>query len=142
MAESQFLKQVGEDVIRIGGAVKRGIIEKRELQDDEAIRVSIRSSKCLGSIELFTLRHLKPADYQLMLVAIPRNKEVPLSEKKGEDGGWIHTEGSLAAQKMAIFAAADWDRYKAIAKRIAGIPGWKDHPDLNELPDWPGEYIV
>ena len=82
MAESQFLKQVEEDVIRIGGAVKIGIIEKRELQDDEEIRVSIRSSKCLGSIELFTLRHLKPADYQLMLVAIPRNKEVSLSEKK------------------------------------------------------------
>ena len=60
----------------------------------------------------------------------------------GEDGAYIHTEGSLAAQKMAIFAAADWAKYKAIAKRIAGIPGWKDHPDLKELPDWPAEYIV
>ena len=82
MTESQFLKQVEEDVIRIGGAVKRGIIEKRELQDDEEIRVSIRSSKCLGSIELFTLRHLKPADYQLILIAVPRNKEVSLYQRK------------------------------------------------------------
>jgi len=60
----------------------------------------------------------------------------------GEDGAYIHTEGSLAAQKMAIFAAADWAKYKAIAKRIAGIPGWKDNSDLKELPDWPAEYIV
>jgi len=82
MAESQFLKQMEGDVIRMGGAVKRGVIEKRELQDDEEIRVSIRSSKCLGSIELFTLRNLKPADYQLMLVAIPRNKEVSLYQGK------------------------------------------------------------
>ena len=82
MAESQFLKKMEGDVIRMGGAVKRGVIEKRELQNDEEIRVSIRSSKCLGSIELFTLRNLKPADYQLMLVAVPRNKEVSLYQRK------------------------------------------------------------
>jgi len=52
----------------------------------------------------------------------------------GGDGAYIHTEGSLAAQKMAMFAAAKWDRYKAIAKRMAGIPGWEEHPDLKELP--------
>jgi hypothetical protein len=90
MAESQFLEKMEGDVIRMGGAVKRGLIEKRELQNDEEIRVSIRSSKCLGSIELFTLRHLKPADYQLMLVAIPRNKDMSLYQGKyrrqeGED---------------------------------------------------------
>jgi len=82
MAESQFLEKMEGDVIRMGGAVKRGVIEKRELQNDEEIRVSIRSSKCLGSIELFTLRNLKPADYQLMLVAVPRNKEVSLYQRK------------------------------------------------------------
>jgi len=60
----------------------------------------------------------------------------------GGDGAYIHTEGSLAAQKMAMFAAADWDRYKAVAKRIAGIPGWKEHPDLKDLPDWPPEMIA
>jgi hypothetical protein len=26
---------------------------------------------------------------------------------------------------------ADWERYKAIAKRIAGIPGWKVGGDTN-----------
>ena len=60
----------------------------------------------------------------------------------GHDGAYIHTEGSLAAQKMAIYAVADWARYKAIAKRIAGIPGWKDNPALKELPDWPPKYII
>jgi 4-hydroxybutyryl-CoA dehydratase/vinylacetyl-CoA-Delta-isomerase len=60
----------------------------------------------------------------------------------GHDGAFIHTEGSLAAQKMAIYAAADWDRYKAIAKRTAGIPGWKENSDLKELPDWPPELVI
>jgi len=60
----------------------------------------------------------------------------------GHDGAFIHTEGSLAAQKMAMYAAADWDKWKAIAKRIAGIPGWNEHPSLKDLPDWPAEYII
>ena len=60
----------------------------------------------------------------------------------GHDGAFIHTEGSLAAQKMAIYSAANWDRYKAIAKRTAGIPGWKEESDLKELPDWPPETII
>jgi 4-hydroxybutyryl-CoA dehydratase/vinylacetyl-CoA-Delta-isomerase len=60
----------------------------------------------------------------------------------GHDATVIHAEGSLAAQKMMMYAAAPWDRYKAIAKRIAGIPGWKDHEDLKDLPDWPGDYVV
>jgi hypothetical protein len=41
----------------------------------EEIRVSMRSAHYLGSIELFTLRHLKPDDYHLILLAIPRKKE-------------------------------------------------------------------
>jgi 4-hydroxybutyryl-CoA dehydratase/vinylacetyl-CoA-Delta-isomerase len=60
----------------------------------------------------------------------------------GHDATTIHAEGSLAAQRMMMYSAAPWDRYKAIAKRIAGIPGWKDHEDLKGLPDWPGEYVV
>ncbi|HUV44295.1 MAG TPA: 4-hydroxyphenylacetate 3-hydroxylase N-terminal domain-containing protein [Dehalococcoidales bacterium] len=54
----------------------------------------------------------------------------------------IHGEGSLAAQKMAIYAAADWDRYKAIAKRTGGIPGWENHPDLKGLPPLPPETTI
>jgi len=64
------------DVIRMGGRVKAGIIAKTELEGDEEIRVSIRSSK-YPSIEVFTLRNVEPADYRLVLVAIPRNKGVP-----------------------------------------------------------------
>jgi len=40
----------------------------------------------------------------------------------------IHAEGSLAAQKMMFYANADWDMYKATAKRIANIPGWEKEP--------------
>jgi 4-hydroxybutyryl-CoA dehydratase/vinylacetyl-CoA-Delta-isomerase len=60
----------------------------------------------------------------------------------GMDGAWIHTEGSLAAQKMAMFAAADWKKYKAIVKRMAQIPGWREHEDLKDLPDWPSDWII
>ena len=60
----------------------------------------------------------------------------------GQDNIFIHGEGSLAAQKMSMYASADWKKYKAIAKRIAGIPGWEEHPDLKDLPDWPGEFIM
>jgi len=60
----------------------------------------------------------------------------------GHDGAFIHTEGSLAAQKMAMYAAAPWEKYKAIAKRIAQIPGWKEHPDMKELPDWPSQHVI
>ncbi|TET86609.1 MAG: hypothetical protein E3J34_03565 [Dehalococcoidia bacterium] len=71
--ESQkLLEQIESEAIRLGGAVKRGMIEKRELQEAEEIRVSIRPPKFLGSTELFTLRNLEPADYHLILVAIPR----------------------------------------------------------------------
>ena len=52
----------------------------------------------------------------------------------GHDGAFIHTEGSLAAQKMAMYAGSDWERYKALAKRVARIPGWKEHPALADLP--------
>ena len=81
------------EVIRRGGRVKAGIIAQRELQADyekgilnltdeqvknihwdAEIRVSLRSSR-FPSIELFTLRNVKPADYQLVLVAIPRQKD-------------------------------------------------------------------
>ena len=81
------------EVIRTGGRVKAGIIEKRELQNeydrgifrrsdaqmntaqrDTEIRVSLRSSR-FPSVELFTLRDLEPADYLLVLVAIPRNRD-------------------------------------------------------------------
>jgi aromatic ring hydroxylase len=60
----------------------------------------------------------------------------------GMDGAYIHTEGSLAAQKMAIYASADWEKYKAIAKRAANIPGWEKHPFNKELPPIPTKWVA
>jgi len=41
----------------------------------------------------------------------------------------------LAAQKMMIYTAADFERYKAGAKRTAGIPGWEKDPYFGSVPD-------
>jgi 4-hydroxybutyryl-CoA dehydratase / vinylacetyl-CoA-Delta-isomerase len=54
----------------------------------------------------------------------------------------IHAEGSLAAQKMMLFASADWKRYKAIAKRVAKIPGWETHTFTKDLPPLPTKWIT
>ncbi len=78
----KFLEQIEAEVIRLGGGAKRGIVEARELVNAEEIRVSMRSSHYLGSIELFTLRHLKPDDYHLVLLAVPRKKEGHTPRKK------------------------------------------------------------
>ncbi|RJR46811.1 MAG: 4-hydroxybutyryl-CoA dehydratase [Desulfobacteraceae bacterium] len=51
--------------------------------------------------------------------------------------GSIHGEGSLAAQRMFVYAGAEWDRYKAAAKRAAGIPGWEKDPTFGSLPNYP-----
>ena len=48
----------------------------------------------------------------------------------------IHAEGSLAAQEMMFYANADFDMYKASAKRAAGIPGWEKHPKFSSLQDY------
>ena len=75
MENHSFLEQIESEVIRMGGGVKRGTICKRELEEAEEIRVSIRPPKFLGSTEIFTLRHLEPDDYHLILIAIPRNTD-------------------------------------------------------------------
>jgi len=71
----KILERIESDVIQMGGGAKRGVICKRELEEAEEIRVSIRPPKFLGSIEMFTLRNLVPADYHLMLIAVPRNED-------------------------------------------------------------------
>lgn len=75
MDNHKFFEQLEAEVTRMGGGVKKGLICKRELEEAQEIRVSIRPPKFLGSIELFTLRNLGPGDYHLMLVAIPRNED-------------------------------------------------------------------
>ena len=56
------------------------------------------------------------------------------------DSTAIHGEGSLAAQRMAIYAAANWARYKSVAKRVAGIPGWENLPEFKDLPECPPKF--
>ena len=54
-----------------------------------------------------------------------------------EDVLTIHAEGSLAMQRLSIYALADFERYKAAAKRAAKISDGTEHPLFTELPDWP-----
>jgi len=54
-----------------------------------------------------------------------------------EDVLTIHAEGSLEAQKMSIGALADFDRYKAAAKRAARIQDGINDNLYSQLPDFP-----
>lgn len=49
----------------------------------------------------------------------------------------LHGEGSLAAQKISIFSTSDFKRYKAAAKRAAGIEDGISHPLFSQLPAFP-----
>jgi 4-hydroxybutyryl-CoA dehydratase/vinylacetyl-CoA-Delta-isomerase len=49
----------------------------------------------------------------------------------------IHAEGSLEAQKLSILTLADFDRYKAAAKRAARIRDGMSHPAYADLPEFP-----
>ena len=49
----------------------------------------------------------------------------------------LHGEGSMATQRLSLYAGGDFERYKAAAKRIAGIQdGWQ-HPIFSNLPKFP-----
>jgi len=51
----------------------------------------------------------------------------------------LHGEGSLSAQRLSLYAVGDFERYKAAAKRIAGIKdGWEHHifSNLPKFPMW------
>jgi 4-hydroxybutyryl-CoA dehydratase/vinylacetyl-CoA-Delta-isomerase len=54
-----------------------------------------------------------------------------------EDVLTIHAEGSLEAQKLSIYALADFDRYKAAAMRAARLENAKVHPLFEDLPTFP-----
>jgi 4-hydroxybutyryl-CoA dehydratase/vinylacetyl-CoA-Delta-isomerase len=49
----------------------------------------------------------------------------------------IHAEGSLSAQYLSLYALGDKDRYKAAARRMAGISDGKEHPSFKDLPSYP-----
>ncbi len=78
-----------------------------------------------------------PTEYRLKLIRMVKDLV-----GHGHDATVIHAEGSLAAQKMAMYASADWEKYKAVAKRIAGIPGWEKRAEMKGLPEWPPKYVV
>jgi 4-hydroxybutyryl-CoA dehydratase/vinylacetyl-CoA-Delta-isomerase len=54
-----------------------------------------------------------------------------------EDVLTIHAEGSLAAQKLSVYILADFERYKAAAKRAARIKDGTKHPIFDQLPEFP-----
>ncbi|KPK96748.1 MAG: hypothetical protein AMJ95_12490 [Omnitrophica WOR_2 bacterium SM23_72] len=54
-----------------------------------------------------------------------------------EDVLTIHAEGSLEAQKLSIYALADFDRYKAAAKRAARIQDGTKDDLFSQLPEFP-----
>jgi len=73
-----------------------------------------------------------PAEHRLRAIRLIKN----LANAHFRVGG-IHGEGSLATQKMFLYAGGDWKKYKAAAKRAAGIPGWEDEATYGSLPDYP-----
>ena len=54
-----------------------------------------------------------------------------------EDVLTIHAEGSLAAQRLSIYALADFDRYRAAAKRAARVYDGTVHELFSKLPEFP-----
>ena len=56
-----------------------------------------------------------------------------------EDVLTIHAEGSLAAQRLSIYALAEFERYKAAARRAAKIGDSYGHEFFDQLPKFPPE---
>jgi len=54
-----------------------------------------------------------------------------------EDVLTIHAEGSLQAQKLMIYASADFSKYRGAAKRAARVKDGSKDPIYSELPDFP-----
>jgi 4-hydroxybutyryl-CoA dehydratase/vinylacetyl-CoA-Delta-isomerase len=73
-----------------------------------------------------------PTEYRLRAIRLLKDLTNPHFQV-----GSIHGEGSLAAQSMFIYGGADWGRYRAAAKRAAGIPGWEEDSTFGSLPDYP-----
>ncbi|HUJ89241.1 MAG TPA: 4-hydroxyphenylacetate 3-hydroxylase N-terminal domain-containing protein [Syntrophorhabdales bacterium] len=73
-----------------------------------------------------------PTEHRMRLIRLIRDLTSAY-----EDVITIHAEGSMAAQRLSIVQLADFDRYKAAAKRAAGIRDGKSHPVYSELPEFP-----
>jgi 4-hydroxybutyryl-CoA dehydratase / vinylacetyl-CoA-Delta-isomerase len=73
-----------------------------------------------------------PTEYRLRMAKLIRDLT-----SSYEDVLTIHAEGSLEAQKISIYILADFDRYKAAAKRAAGIPETLSDNIYSQLPAFP-----
>ena len=73
-----------------------------------------------------------PTEHRLRLVKLIRDLT-----SSYEDVLTIHAEGSLAAQMLSVYILADFERYKAAAKRAARIKDGTKHPIFDQLPDFP-----
>jgi 4-hydroxybutyryl-CoA dehydratase/vinylacetyl-CoA-Delta-isomerase len=73
-----------------------------------------------------------PTEHRIRLVKLIRDLT-----SSYEDVLTIHAEGSLAAQKLSVYILADFERYKAAAKRAARIQDGTRHPIFDQLPEFP-----
>ena len=73
-----------------------------------------------------------PTEHRLRMVKLIRDLT-----SSYEDVLTIHAEGSLEAQKLSILMLADFERYKAAAKRAARIDDGTSHPIFDALPAFP-----
>lgn len=73
-----------------------------------------------------------PTEHRIRLIKLIRDLT-----SSYEDVLTIHAEGSLAAQKLSIYSLADFERYKAAAKRAARIKDGTEHPIFSQLPEFP-----
>ena len=105
-------------------SIKEGISEKRK---------QLKSGKLSGEDLEKYLAGKAGIPTEDRLRAIRLLKDITGWQMGGTE---IHAEGSLAAQKMALYSNADWERYKAAAKRAADIPGWQEHPYFGSLPEF------
>ena len=75
-----------------------------------------------------------PTEHRIRLIKLIRDLTSTY-----EDVLTLHAEGSLAAQKLSIYTLADFERYKAAAKRAAKIKDGTEHPIFSQLPEFPIE---
>ena len=74
------------------------------------------------------------AEYRLRLIKLIRDLTSCY-----EDVTALNAEGSIAAQKLSIYTIADFERYKAAARRAARIKEGTEHPIFSRLPQFPKE---
>ena len=54
----------------------------------------------------------------------------------------LHAEGSLAAQRLSIYQVADFERFKAAARRACWLSDGSEHPTFSGLAQWEPTAII